>query len=504
MKSEITLPTNKLKAEGKIIIEYTNGETGEVENRFESENHTFPGSFKRMNNFLFGRNNGNSSTFCILLSDQGDDINYDIPLIPGNIIGYGYPGSNTSSTRQGSETITARNLNVYSDGKWHYKRSWSWLPNQIESEIKSFGIAPLKVDASNDDYSRGSMLPKQYPYSLKGDSSVLGSLCVYDNKKSYKFSSGSISDNKEGVNVTASIYDLLKDCTQTAESINLKDLIPIPNDVSNKNACFTSYSFFYSVDMDTHDIIIMFLYKTTEEKAAVQITKLNSNCTQVKSNKVYQCGTYTAISSVYPFSGRDSSTKYGYCSNGKFYTLYTHQNTGKIQFAEINPANWSADGDFMDAFSFSDIYNDQDDYSPLATSTCYTVCNGIYPYFITTYSINYQTNQNAGRNIIITINPNSNKVYSSRYIYSGNSGGQYFGRPYIKNINGDNVFVQLLSYYYDNSGSITHYTTDELNTYYRNVGDYTLYVLPDNAPKREEGQGVTITYEIAWGYEEDN
>ena len=114
MKSEIMLPERKIKAEGRVTIEYTNGITGETEAKFQSKNFAFPGSFARVNNFAFAINN-DSSPFSLLVSDRGDNINYDLPFIPGNIIGYGYPGS-TANGDVGAENVNARSLGVYSEG----------------------------------------------------------------------------------------------------------------------------------------------------------------------------------------------------------------------------------------------------------------------------------------------------------------------------------------------------------------------------------------------------
>ena len=506
MKSEIMLPNNKnLKAEGKIVIEYTNGETGEVENRFESENHVFPGGFLRQNNYWFSQN-GSNSPFYIYVSDKGDDINYNIPLIPGNIIGYGYPGSNTNSTRLGSENINARNLGVYSDGKWHYKRQWSWLPSQITSEIKSFGIASFN-SGSNDsgENSRRNMLPKQIPNFLKGNPSVLGNLCNYDSGKSYSFGGSSyVSTRNEGANISGTIYDLSKNYNQTAVTVNLKNLIPIPDDFPDSNGYFTSYSIFFAVDIDNNDIIIMFLYKTVDGNAAVQMTRFDPDLSQVKNNEIYQCGTYSNENSMYPFTGYSASNRsYGYCTKGKFYTLYSEKNTSSTLLAEINPSNWSNFGNFIDAFSFSDVYNDQYNYEPLATSVWSLACKNSCPIFLTNYSRILNDNNNYSydnRPTMIIINSENNKAYASRYCYTAN-GSWFFGRPFIENIDGNNAIIQLVTYY---SNDTDNPQIDGLNNYWRNLSDYTLYVLPDNAPKREEGQGVTITYEIAWGYEEDN
>ncbi len=505
MKSEITLPNNKVKAEGKIIIEYTNGETGEVENRYESENHAFPGGFLRANNHWLSYNNNADSPFCIFLSDKGDGINYDIPLIPGNIIGYGYPGSNTSSTKQGSENINSRSLGVYSDGKWHYKRQWSWLPNQITSEIKSFGIGPYYAGPeSNGEDSRRNMLPKQIPFNLKGDISVYSKFCMYDNKKAYSFSLPSYI-YKDGIFITVYIYNLENDYNQSYTTVNLKDLLSIPEDMATKNEYYTTYNFAYFIDVDTNDIIIMFLYKTINNTPSVQIIRLDENCSQVKNIKTYPCGNYDYSSNIYPFSGYIGTAPLGYYKDNKFYLIYSNSNSYDPVLATINPSEWNEESDFMEAFSFKPVPIGNDGYKFYPAPNALVYKNG-FPIFLTEMGVivnNDGSIRTSSRYLATVINPEDNSPYATKYICTRKSGSQFFGKPFIENINNNNALIQLISYY-DSSNPSYGSNLDGINTYYRNLSDYTLYVLPDNAPKREEGQGVTITYEIAWGYEEDN
>lgn len=506
MKSEITLSGPEIKAEGKIIIEYTNGETGEVENRFESENHAFPGGFMRLNNHVFSYNSGSSSPFCIFLSDRGDDVNYDIPIIPGNIIGIGSPSSNTDGVRQGAEDMSARSLGVYSSGKWHYKRRWSWLPNQITKEIKSFGIAPYEPGSSGSG-EYWNICTRQLEHSVKGDPSVMGSLCVYNTGKVYNFSgTPNLESFSNGFNGTVKIYDLNESIDQTVSNKSLKTVVPIPSDARTSSAYFDYYSAAYYADIDSGDIFLVMLYKTNTDTASVQVTRFDADMSIVKTNTVYPCGTRDS-SDGYPFCGYNASASgaSGYFADGCFYALYNSKDTSLAVIAKIDPSKWSESGDFRDAFSYSEVYTDQSNWAPNANGWSTSIKNGNVV-FTSRYAIDLRNNQQSNRTIAIIMDTNTNKAYASRYVYTGSNSSAYWGQSFIEKIAGTNVFMQLYAStntngsYDQNAG----WNINGHNRYYRNLSDYTLYVLPDNAPKREEGQGVTITYEIAWGYEEDN
>lgn len=505
MKSEIILPERKIKAEGRVTIEYTNGITGETEAKFQSKNFAFPGSFARVNNFAFA-NNTDYSPFCLFVSDKGDNVNYDLPFVPGNIIGYGYPGSTAQGYQLGAENVEARSLGIYSEGMWHYKRQWSWLPTQIKSEIKSFGLTSIAATGSSyDERGKWAMSVNPPPVNFAGDVSNNGwhsydtGFCYALNSYLY-FSTNKISDFGCYVNV----YSMDQPQKQTYRKVYLRDLIPMPSNVRTRDAYFGNFygHGIFAFDIDTGDILIVILYRGTDDAPYVQISRLDPALTTLKSNTVYSCGTYSSPdSSQFPFSGW-GATEYasvGYYSEGKISVLYGKYKQGVAQLATIDPNMWDASGNFLDAFTFDDTYLDYLQYWPRPYSVGFSVKNKT-PLFWTYYGSHVNTpTQQTSHYLMIVVDPKKHKPYATRSMHKGGSNHYYFAMPFYEIVNGNVQMLQHVYYYYGNS-SDPSYINNETN-YYRNVGDLTLYVLPDSAPKREEGQGVTITYEIAWGYE---
>ena len=493
------LSNPNIKAEGRITVEYTDGVTGEVKNRFQSENHAFPAGFLRNNNYILGNTSNNDYIpFSIILSDRGDNIDYNIPVVPGNIIGYGYPGSSANGNRVGAENTAARSLGVYSNGKWHYKRQWSWLPSQVPSEIKSFGISPIVAgDSNTSNHSRWHMCPYQIPYTGKSDYSMNVTMALYDYGVGYLFNSMYFYGPNNLYSDRVYVYPVMKDGSYYTKE--LRNIIPKPSDLgSGSNAYFTSNgSCLAAVDLATGDILIMILYRANSEEAKVQLTRLDVNLTEVKDNTIYSCGTYTNESNQYPFTGYGTTQcAVGYYSNGKFYSLYGENNTGFCKVAKINPSAWSASGDFMDSFTFTDTPYNHFGYRPHAQNGAYLSVYGGYPMFYTPYSRMWDLSSGAtNTQCLVVMNPQTNEAYASKYAYISTYSNYYFGMPLMCKINDTNVILQHMSNSYGSD------CIDGDDHYWRNLSDYTLYVLPDNAPKREEGQGVTITYEIAWGYE---
>lgn len=500
MKSEIMLPSQKIKAEGHITIEYTDGVTGEVKNRYESENFAFPGGFMRWNNYAFGTS---EQVFSIILSDRGDNVNYEIPLVPGNIVGYGYPGSSASGTRVGAENTAARSLAVYSNGKWHYKRQWSWLPSQVTSEIKSFGISPIKAgDSFADEKNKWMICTQQLPQRGPGSISYYCSLALNDYGFGYYISGPMYHNGSSGVNGTMNKYSFI--ANKATETVALKSIVPIPSDIVSSSSYYETYgSALIAADIDTGDLIVVILYKDKNSVASVQITRLDAEATTLKSSQVYKCGTYTKVSSQYPFfgyGGSTSSVPTGYYTNGKIYTLWTDKTTKRAMFTEIDPSAWSESGDFMDAFTFSDVCCSHSGYYPNAEEGLAVSVKGGYPLFLTSRLVSGSSTTSSSGRLMVVIDPQTNTPYATRNVTSGTSqSNYYFGRPFVENFGGNNVIVQHVGY--SSSSSTNGTILDCEYSYFRNLSDYTLYVLPEDAPKREEGQGVTITYEIAWGYD---
>lgn len=497
MRSEVTVHNPQIRAEGRVTIEYIDGITGEVKNKIQSVNHAFPSGFLRNNNYALGHpSDGLDYPFDIVLSDRGDNINYSIPSVPGNIIGLGYPGSTASGLTRGAENVAARSLGVYSDGKWHYKRQWSWLPSQVSSEIKSFGISP--VSAGIDGYSeiaKWHMCPVQIPYKGPGDS-PRSTLTLYDYGVSYSVPSNAYFYDAA---MQGTIYKRGIMGNTAGKNIPLNTIIPVPSDAgSSSNAYFESAgSTLFASDVDSGDFLCVALYKTKSGIAKVQITRLDANLTTVKDNTIYSCGTYTKVTGLKPFTGYSGSIpSVGYYKENKFYTLYGELSTNLALIAEINPNNWSSSGNFLDAFTFSDTPTDYAGYRPDLSSDIWLTISLGYPIFSTYFSrVSDLSSTSTSRGTMVLIDPQTNKAYATKYVLLSSANGYDYGIPFMHNISGDNVILQHVGH-----ANSAYVAIDGQFNYYRNLSDYTLYVLPDNAPKREEGQGVTITYEIAWGY----
>lgn len=469
-------------AEGRVTVEYTDGLTGRVKERVQGKNHVFPGGMMLGGlPYLLGYNS-TSNPLAIYLSDYAGALDTEIPLIPGNIIGYGTVGSAASGKYLGVENTAARSLGVYSAGKFNYKRQWSWTPNQVPGEIKKIGLTPRLVRAERGNYNNVLFSPLPVTFSDGGNG-----ICNYDDGLYTKFLNQQYALSAVLVN-QYSFGSMAKTEITWGQLVTIDDYYS--SAVSSGHSCWL-------IDPGTRDMHLFYIYLSSELSEGNRQYKLlhawfDASLSQRKGQEATVIGP-----TIYQFGfwGKDmynSVAPLGFISGGICYLPHC-QDEATFSFCVFDPAA-AAGGDIRDCFTKHADLLINNSYSAAA------VQNVGYYHSVTISGGNvsvsfYGPSGISNMQYVYLFGRGSTRPYAVKPIIDPSS--YFYSGPYgliPRNIGGSSV---LAAYYPSNVAGAAYCDSGEL---WCNFSDLTCYSLPADAPARQEGQGVSVTYEIAVGY----
>lgn len=467
-------------AEGRVTLEYTDGLTGRVKERVEGKNHVFSGGMMLGGlPYLLGWNESSSrSTLAIYLSDYAGALDTEIPLIPGNIIGYGTIGSAASGKYLGVENTAARSLGMYSAGKFHYKRQWSWAPNQVPGTIRKIGLSPRLTEIATNYYN--NMLFSPLPITFSG--AGLG-ICNYDD--------GLYTVTRDvdyaPANVLATQYFFGRSAPTKITWSQLLEIddyyYPLNSRYGSAICCF--------IDPGTRDMHLFYIYQSSELSEGRNLYKLlhawfDAALSQRKGRETTAIG--TTIDAPYGFSQypiSKGSAEFGLCLDGGFYLPYGPE--GSSAWYQFDPDR-AGGGSFTACLTkrseglVNCSYSTSPDFGHIEYYDCCVAVLG-------------------GRAAVQMITRVPSTMTISHQFKAGEAD------PYAAKMFKYNTYQGMIPRSIGGASVLAAYTQGGAGAGYvdggetwSNYSDLCCYALPADAPARQEGQGVSVTYELAVGY----
>ena len=145
MKDELILPDIAFNATGKCTLQYTDPDTGKVLFETSGKNHVFIKQFVGTTGFQ-----GTALRADLLLCQGGIDPGNDIPVIPGDPIGYGRVETDGTGLFRGTYRTADSYYNKRSLAKVSNKYVYDFLQNQALGRVDWIGLTgALSYSTSN-------------------------------------------------------------------------------------------------------------------------------------------------------------------------------------------------------------------------------------------------------------------------------------------------------------------------------------------------------------------
>ena len=123
---------------GKVLLEYVSKD-GTCKSKL-SKNLAFTSAWNEnyvMESFLcIG-----SATPQLILTDYAGEVNPSLPLIPGNVVGYAVMGEGSSGLYRGAEIVSSREQSVANNGVITDKRVFEFTGSQVPGTVKTIGYS---------------------------------------------------------------------------------------------------------------------------------------------------------------------------------------------------------------------------------------------------------------------------------------------------------------------------------------------------------------------------
>lgn len=451
-------PKNIRSVEGKVRIEYTEPLTGKVRERVDGENHAFSQCFNvcQLQRRLLH--------YCpLVISDWAGEIDYSMPIIPGNKIGYGIPGYGSSGDYRGLyRAADSFYDNIVDQGAAGatstYKYVYDFTPSQIPGDIKVIGLSIQDLQIRSAACCELSKQTCLRPFNSPSYNSVYALLGPhYGYQEEYISLSASSPTLK--INLLLPVTDTYNGQSKT-QNVDLSSFLePLPSYYSG-NISFLAYN----VDNDTFVAGIYWYDNESPRNYYLDVYEFSPDLSERVSFVRYANSNFNM----------DLGRQYSIVHGGNLYRFY---NTVIYKYALSDIGN---------AASLSDIL-----VKTISRPTRY----GTTPPNISTSSWYIRLNVLSSKYVVCTLNADSPVLdLENDAVYGGVSeGGQYLiATDNISYINGLPVLAARRE-----CGSPTDYY--RLNgDLYGNVlmSAITLYKMPPDAPPRPAGYGVTISYEL--------
>lgn len=209
MKEQIKRVQSAQAAEGRICVDYTDPVTGRVLERIEGKNHIFMQSLAVSNLFSY------LSNIALCVTDFSGTLRTEIPLVPGNLLGYGIPSQGSSGTLRGAIRTADCTFNDFTRERLLNKFVYDFTPNQLNGAISTVGLTNqfAMVDSNNTNVMPSQFLiPTKYRYFLDQITSSLRYIYRRDTNEFYVFKSATKISKYSMMNLTETEIDISALC----------------------------------------------------------------------------------------------------------------------------------------------------------------------------------------------------------------------------------------------------------------------------------------------------
>ena len=473
-----------MKASGKVTLEYISkdGKSSGVKSDNMAFNHAW-NSTLMISGFL--RTSGYSPH--LILTDYSGDVNPLFPIIPGNTVGYCIFGEGSSGLYKGAEITSKRDISISTDNKMTYKRVFEFTGSQVPGEVKTIGYScqwmGTKADLTNNRFY-GYKLPyyrniySEYDY----DNGIFNTITDKFVKKgdTSSFSNGVITFTISERDLHGSLTThTLSHTVDDAKSGSIVQRVVVLDVDTGKYYCIMDVG----LTSISPNILMRYFFEISDDFNSVSLYKkipLHSGSSFDSNSSEWY------IHYIYPYASALRIQHNGYKKGAKYYFGPTSNTTTNKEYEillEEEHVGEKTQKDFIRNLDFQKIRGEDSTISGGApSSTSYYLGNSLiavrgllgYLHGLMFFDLN---NPDIPMGSIYPLNSQSSTL-------SG-----------IRVENYENTDSELIASYCN-----TGFKEDDIfrRNYCESVGALTWFRVPDDAPKREEGDGIRITYEMTF------
>lgn len=482
MRDTVLNNSNRMGAHGKVTLEYISKDG--KSKAITTDNYAFNGAWNTslvIHNFL--KNKG--ELLDLILTDYDGEVDKNIPIIPGNTVGFCTVGSGSSGIYRGAEIIGKREQSIAPNGAITDKRVYEFTSSQVPGEIKTVGYSRQWKSSAmgSEDNAVGICLPKK----ISPESNIYNDYGIYDSASMSGVALTSVGWNS--TNITFNIRFLSVDVVSTNKSITVQMGVSINYITQN----------LLVKDLDTNVYYVLcdaFVYDEGVYKAIRYFFELSDDfSTASKTKELLLCtGTSSAYSNseytkhyMYPSISRNLANN-GVKVGNRYYAFSTYSSSPD----PILTKKGLVEGLFEEPHTEGKV---QKDFLRVILPQILRGTDNTNFYASTNGTIMHLSDRKvafklSNSNLLCFYDLDDVVVpYGSLYHEKG-IGSYSLRAMIIENAQND-----------DNNLTVTFRKSSKLD--YDNYlqvtsGAFTWFRVPDDAPKREEGDGIRITYEMTF------
>lgn len=424
-----------------------------------------------------------SSTPHLILTDYAGEVNPALPLIPGNTVGYAIMGEGSSGLYRGAEIVSSREQSVSSDGVITDKRVFEFTGSQVPGTVKTIGYSRQWRDVESSFSSTYGFVgyklinsPKEAPliYDTRGIINQVTGKCV----RLYNVGFSSPSTVTLQVQ-TSSFYDT--QTTMHAISANISESLTrvstyqygVVLDVDNGKYYFIVD--IYSRPSSTTNVY-RYIFEISDDFSSMSIYDSFLTYSGTKEYSNSECYSHF----IYPYAYTRNTQSVGYKKGDKYY-FGTNDGSKDYGVYEANLQARHTDGKTQ--LDFSRFIPLQ---WPFGTEKQKNGSNATIFYGNSVVAFMYHNSKAFG---FLNLNNVDVPLGSIRSLSASSckvSNLKIFNSP-----DGNSELIAYLEYNNDTYTLFNRYLS-------ATIGALTWFRVPDDAPVREEGDGIRITYELTF------
>ena len=472
--------SNHMIPSGRVSLEYVSKD-GTCRSKM-SKNLAFTSAWNEnyvIESFL---RNGASSPY-LILTDYAGVVNPSLPLIPGNVVGYAQIGSGSSGLYQGAEIVSSREQSVSNNGVITDKRVFEFTGSQVPGKVKTIGYSRQWNGADPSFSSSYGYVGYKLINSPAEAPLISGTRGIINQVTGKSVSLYNVSFSKPSTVTlsvqTASFYDKSTTmCTISAEISESLTHCIIRQDTLALDVDTGKYYFIvelYSRPSSTTDVY-RYIFEISDDFNSMSVYDsflVYSGTSEFPYSECYNHFMYPYTYNLniqsagykkgnkYYFGTNDSSKDYGvYEAN-----LQARHTDGKTQldFSRFIPLQW-----------------------PFGTETQKKGYTATMFYGDSLVAFMYDSSFAFG---FLNLNNVDAPAGSTRSLKSSSC-----DTLNLKIFNSPDGNSELIAYLANNNSSLTFFNRYISAT----LGALTWFRVPDDAPEREEGDGIRITYEVTF------
>lgn len=487
--NDIVCRDKRMDIHGKVSLEYVakDGTTRQVCSGNAAFNAAWNSSFT-IASFL------RYSEGVLALTDYAGVVDKKLPIIPGNVVGCARVSAGTSGLYQGAEITASREQVIADSGKITDKRVYEFTSSQVPGPVRTIGYT-LQWNSSRADtnyYGAGYKLPPMDPRKVYKNTSSSAGIDIEGEYRSV-LNINQVTYNSSAHTFKAMLKKYAADGTYASYDLTVQYS-------ALSSVSIYQYILVYDLDHVVYEIVAdVFHYVGGERPYAVTrfFFTVDAALTTMTLTKTLLLTTGTSSDArstdyykhyIYPYNYNMYITSYGFKNGGKYY-LHARENNSLADRKGLYEADLeAAHSDEVTQRALVRYIHPQipfgGDDATTTVSTSSTQCALLIKDKIIAYTNSYS--------------PYSICMYNLAELTVP------YGTAYNKQAGRYNNYAFLIADHSDDSELLALYKSSYsgqtlFNDYwFESCGALTWFRVPDDAPERQEGDGIRITYEMTF------